>query len=257
MNAVYFFSGTGNSRALARRVAQDLAPCECIEITREFLDGGSSSPDLERVLVVFPSYAYGLPAMVREFLSKDFFRAEYVALAVTCGTNPGGTLSSACRILKKRGVDSHLGFTVRTVENFLPIFGEQPGERVAERIERQNRLAEELAAAIAEKRRERVSGFHPLSGCVSGIFRAATPLLASRIRISSSCTGCGICRRVCPAAAITIEDGRPHIDRRRCNQCQACLNVCPAQALSMWRHKPGCRQYLNPDVSLNELLKRK
>lgn len=257
MNAVYFFSGTGNSRALAMRVASGLAPCECVEITRELLDGENLVSDLERVLVVFPSYAYGLPAMVREFLSREFFRAEYIALAVTCGTSPGGTLTSARKILKKRGLETSLGFTVRTVENFLPIFGEQSGERVSERIGNQNRLAEELTAAIAAKRVERVGGFHPISGCVSGIFRAATPILASRIRVSEACTSCGLCRRVCPAAAITLEKGIPRIDRKRCNQCQACLNVCPKQALSMWKHKPGCRQYLNPEVTVNELLKRK
>lgn len=46
------------------------------------------------------------------------------------------------------------------------------------------------------------------------------------------CTGCGACMEICPADAITIENGVAKIVEDKCRGCYACQNVCPAEAIS-------------------------
>ena len=51
------------------------------------------------------------------------------------------------------------------------------------------------------------------------------------------CTGCGICRQVCPHAVFGDGTGKASlVDKDACIECGACVRNCPAGALSV---KPG------------------
>ncbi|MBS3782949.1 MAG: 4Fe-4S binding protein, partial [Anaerolineae bacterium] len=45
------------------------------------------------------------------------------------------------------------------------------------------------------------------------------------------CTGCGACVKTCPVGAITLTDGKAHVDEKTCTGCGACLSVCPEEAV--------------------------
>jgi uncharacterized protein (DUF362 family)/Pyruvate/2-oxoacid:ferredoxin oxidoreductase delta subunit len=65
--------------------------------------------------------------------------------------------------------------------------------------------------------------------------RAMYVLLRSRPAPDRGCTGCGKCARDCPAAAITIAQGRAKIDRRKCIRCFCCQEFCPTGAMKVRR----------------------
>ncbi|MDP2168556.1 MAG: NADH-quinone oxidoreductase subunit NuoF [Thermodesulfovibrionales bacterium] len=51
--------------------------------------------------------------------------------------------------------------------------------------------------------------------------------------IEKFCTGCGACKRVCPAGAVTGEKKKPHtIDSSLCIKCGACFDVCKFKAVA-------------------------
>lgn len=51
----------------------------------------------------------------------------------------------------------------------------------------------------------------------------------------AECVGCGLCRDVCPAKAITMVKKKPSIDRRACIRCFCCQEFCPKSAMKVRR----------------------
>lgn len=65
----------------------------------------------------------------------------------------------------------------------------------------------------------------------------------------SSCEGCGICERGCPAGAIKV-NGLPVFDRKKCIGCYCCYELCPCNALTVG----GVMRYLRRGGTGDKLL---
>ncbi|HVJ49005.1 aldo/keto reductase [Desulfitobacterium sp.] len=52
-------------------------------------------------------------------------------------------------------------------------------------------------------------------------------------RFSNFCKGCGICINNCPAEAMTLREGKVHVDEEKCLRCGYCASVCPQFALRL------------------------
>ena len=50
---------------------------------------------------------------------------------------------------------------------------------------------------------------------------------------------CGRCGTVCPAGAISLEEGAPAVDASACLGCGACVTTCPTEAISLNGSQPG------------------
>ena len=58
-------------------------------------------------------------------------------------------------------------------------------------------------------------------------------LLSPKPRITSRCTGCGVCAQSCPQEIIKISEGKAHIDLRKCIVCYCCHELCPVKAIDL------------------------
>ena len=47
-----------------------------------------------------------------------------------------------------------------------------------------------------------------------------------------TCTGCGLCVRICPSRVLELRGGHPHADADTCLACGHCVSVCPTASIS-------------------------
>ena len=102
MNKIYYFTGSGNSLAIAQRVAEKTEECELIRVTSKT---DCETPVTAEILgFVFPVYAWGMPLLFKEFLTKlQIQQAEYVFVITNYGGNCGNVMGLFNKIMTKKG----------------------------------------------------------------------------------------------------------------------------------------------------------
>jgi len=252
MTKIFYFSGTGNSLWTAKKIAQTIgAHCELINIGEE-AQKREIIIEADAVVFVFPSYAYGLPIIVRRFAKKAVFKTPYMASLVTYGSSPRGTLGGLRRILKKKGIAKLFFARIPAVENYIAIFGSPSQKTIDKRTAMQEETTKEAALAIIERRENKVSLFCPFSAFVSWLFSFGAKIFYKYYRVSKDCNGCATCEKTCPVGAIVMMDGKPSFTNK-CEHCQGCLNLCPLRAIGFGRVKFGTPGYRHPEIAISDL----
>ena len=83
---MYYFTGTGNSLAAARKICGHLGDCELVSIASLATTTGEIHAGSERVGIVCPVYDFGLPSIVAEFVRRlDLSSAGYCFAVLTRG----------------------------------------------------------------------------------------------------------------------------------------------------------------------------
>jgi len=254
MIKIYYFSGTGNTLWSARRIAEIIGAEKC-QLFNIGIEAQKSEIVLEAeaVVLLFPSYAYGLPIIVRQFMKRAVFKTPYIAFFVTYGTSPGGTLAEAGRILKRKKIKAAYYGRIPAVENYIAIFGPPKKKIEQRRLAMQRETTEEAARCIMEKRMNRINTFRPLSAFVSMLFSlVGLKVFYNYYRVTQKCNGCGLCEKLCPVSGISMQDGRP-IFSAKCEHCQGCLNWCPLNAITFGRVRQNTPRYHHPEISIEDI----
>lgn len=245
---VFYFSATGNSLSVAKRIGGDL-----ISIP-QVVDAQKLAYKDDVIGLVFPIYSFRPPKMVRRFLDKVKFTAEYTFAIGTYGNTPGAAMLNVQKMAEERGNRFDYAEHLLMVDNYLPMFDidkeikKLPQKHTEEAISRivddiNNRRQKQATAA---------SGWKILTSALGAIDNfLSNGRQARNFIVSDSCTRCGICSQVCPAKNITVTDKVSFADQ--CEECLACAHLCPQNSIHLKKERSS-KRWLNPAVSLNEII---
>ncbi|MCK4971388.1 MAG: EFR1 family ferrodoxin, partial [Thermoplasmata archaeon] len=127
--SIYYFTGTGNSLVVARRLATGLA-APPPEPMVHFMDMETAGTKEGTVALVYPVHHWGPPDLVLRFARK--LKADlgtYVFAVATYGGHSGRAFQDLNKALENNAHGLTAGYHVKTVQNYVPVFP-MPGEEV-------------------------------------------------------------------------------------------------------------------------------
>ena len=243
---IFYFSGTGNSKYVAKRIADALG--DTLLSMNDRIRTGDVSPIEagERIVIVTPTYAWRVPRVVRDWLLKRTLTGVKQAwFVMTCGSEIGNADKYNRAICRAKGIDSMGTAQIVMPENYIAMFAVPQVEEARQIV---TRAEPDIASAIAAIRAGRP--FAPtrnnlydrfMSGPVNPVFYACF-VKADAFTVSGACLGCGQCARRCPTNNITLQDGRPAWGKD-CTHCMACICYCPAEAIEYGKKSLGKPRY--------------
>ena len=252
---IYYFSGTGNSLYVAKKIQEQLGEVELIQITSKERD---KNPTITANVLgfVFPVYAWGPPKIVEEFLNTAGFKKPgYLFVVATHGGGPGNTLKYTKKLLKKRGLSLDGAFEIQMPANYISGSNPPSPEKAASLIETQRTKLAEICSNITEKRKKTAAGDGMLkSALIHPIFNTfAGKQQAKKFSTSEQCTSCGVCEKLCPVENISLNSEKKPEWGTTCEVCMGCINLCPAQAIESGNVTKGRNRYQNPEIQVKEL----
>ncbi len=248
---VICFSGTGNSRYIAKNIADGLGD-ELIDATNDVKEKVVLYCDenTDTYIFVCPTYAWRIPKVFEKHIENATFVNEggkplNAYFVLTCGGDIGNSEKYIKSLCKKKGFNLLGVAEVVMPENYLVMFAvptEKTSEKIIAKADEQlpkiiekikNRLPlESKKPTFLDKRKSDIVNltFYPF--CVS----------AKKFKATEKCISCGKCEKVCPLNNIKLINNKPSWGND-CTHCMACICLCPEEAIEYGKNSIGKRRY--------------
>ena len=245
---ILFFSGTGNSKYVARQLAA-LLDDTLTDLTGAIRSGASSSVISEKPFVlVVPTYAWQIPHIVRDwFREASFSGAGEMYFVMTCGGSIGAAGKYNARLCEEKGLVYKGTRAIVMPENYIAVFSAPDKAKALAIVDEADPVIRETAAVIRAGQPIPDKGdlFGGLkSGPVNSMFYNKF-ISDEQFTVSAACVHCGLCQKLCPTANITVMDGKP-VWHGRCTHCMACICHCPKKAIEYGKRSVGKPRYTCP-----------
>lgn len=244
---VLYFTGTGNSRHIAERIAHALN--DTLISLNDRIKSGDITPDR-------PSMD-GSSSSCRPTPGASRASCATICCEQSCAARGkrGSSWTAAARSATPRNTTArsarekglvYMG-TAQIVmpENFIAMFNAPTVEEARRIVAKAEPFIDRAIAAIRaghmfspprKKLYDRI-----VSSAVNPVFY---PLFvkANSFTASDVCIGCGKCEKLCPLNNITLQNARP-VWGSNCTQCMACICYCPTRAIEYGKKSAGKPRY--------------
>jgi ferredoxin len=257
--AIFYFTGTGNSLALAQNLQKRLKNADLLPLaglTKTF-----DTSAYEKIIFLFPVYGGGIPAIVIQKLSKiKILASAYIGAICNYAGGKGAALSIFAEEFEKQtGNKIDAGWGLMMPGNYIPLYGAEPDEKIKQILAKANENLKQIAGEIDSKIKRPIERplLYSLIKMVWQGFLLSSRGTGNRFRADESCTGCGLCARICPVDNISLNDkGKPEW-HNKCLQCMACLQYCPEKAIHCFWWTKNRKRYHHPSINSQQIIAQK
>ena len=270
---LYFFSGTGNSFWLAKKIKQ-YSSAKVIPIASE-LDENLIYVKEDIVGIIVPVYYGDLPNIVKRFLNKlRSIENKYMFLIVNYGGGTGVSVSTAKKLIKNNGGNISAVYSIHMPQNAFYKHSENHHILYASA----DNLLKTINTTIEKRKNGRFSTNRVMDIILGTIFALLKPQYKKHLiklanldikatveeaiykadttfSVNQNCNGCGTCQKICPVNNIELVNGKP-LWQHHCENCLACYNSCPQKAI----YGPLVEEnyyYRHPEMTIKDLIYQK
>lgn len=249
---VFYFSATGNSEWVARMLSSRFGlPCIRVNESSTITYDVSQS---QYIFFVFPVHSWGPALTMLSFVDKlDLvnYAGQPVYAICTCGDDCGRTDRIFGEHLKYP-LTAAYSVTMPNTYLLLPGFDVDSAQVEKEKLSQAKVRIEQISDRIRNGEID-ASLYH--AGHFANVkSRLIYPLFkkyagaAPTFHVTSACTRCGLCSKLCPALNISMRKGEIPKWGKHCVQCLACIHRCPRRAIEYGTITQKKGRYKNPYV---------
>jgi ferredoxin len=275
--AIFYFSGTGNSLAVARDIAGKINGK--VTSIPAVMDKESITSEADTIGIVFPVYHAvfdGIPLIIKRFAGKiENPGSKYIFAVCTCKGWSRVALSKLDKIIRSRGGILSAGFTVPMPDNTSP----GTLEKQQRYYTNWQKKLENISRYVNARKKGRIENtvlYNLIIAPLSSPLQKATikllaklaespplphdellPLTDKNFIADEKCNACEICSKVCPVSNIVMVEKKP-VWQHHCESCLACVNWCPQKAIQggiSFKNNTTVR-YHHPGVKAADFLRR-
>ncbi len=242
--AICYFSGTGNTFYIAKRLKEALPESDLLFIPSIQKD---KLMEYDRIGLLFPTYWFGPPIVVLDFIKGLNFNKNAELFTVI---NSGGGPFLSAHILKATLKRKHLrldnAMYVTMPDNYLILYSvnDEANKRILAKAEiRISEIIENLT------NNNQVHIKPHFFGWLRPIIKLAGKIATRTDRnyIVTNCNGCLQCVKLCPMNNIIYKDAKISF-KHNCSGCLGCFNICPVQAINYKHKTEGKKRYFNSKI---------
>ncbi len=259
--AIYYYSGAGNTKFIAKEIAKTLKQNKAIVIDKKINEKSllQFDDDFDMLGFGFPIYFREAPELVLDFLKGLKGKKRPIFFFATKGLYSGNAMRHIMQIAKKQNFQ-----TIASLELLMPgtdtllLFAKQgsPTEDLLKRIHSKDiskkivRFAKKLSSLMPVKtpRQKWYTSFdhniiRRLENKYDNHHRAYIGQFHSD---SETCIQCLRCVQNCPRANITL-NGKIEFSEN-CDVCFSCIHNCPTQSIQIGTITQGNTRYSKVDL---------
>ena len=240
------FSGTGNSRYIAERIAEALQD-EIVDLNAKIKAADYAPIQAgEDIVLVTPTYAWRIPQIVSVWLTKaELLSAKRIWFVMDCGSEIGNAAGYNRQLAAQKQLQYMGTAQIIMPENYIAMFNAPQKEQARSIVEQAEPALQKVLTQLRAGQE-----FPPprdnlydrlMSGPVNPVFYRFF-VKADAFRTTEACIGCGKCVELCPLNNIRLENGKP-VWGKNCTHCMACICYCPKEAIEYGKKSKGKPRY--------------
>lgn len=242
---VLYFSGTGNSRYVARQIAQ-ITDDEVISINQRLKKGDYRPIKANNKPLTFVGPIYGgrLPRVMDNFIRQvNFQDAKRVYFIGTCAKTPWLTVEYVKKLCNDKNF-ALMGFnSIVMPQGYVARGGTQPKDVNDRILAAAEPKITQLATLI--RANQLFPSEQPGKATMSRVLNPILYMVLGNTKpfyVTDKCISCGKCAQRCPLNNVKITDGKP-VWGKECTQCMACIAGCPTEAIEYGKKTIGKLRY--------------